>query len=436
MLGRTLQKGEFSNDVIAGALGDDFTHSEKAFTVRLYLGVLERLIYLDNIINRFSSVNTAKMKPVVLNIIRLSLYQLLFMNSVPDFAALNEAGKLAKKHGLGSLAPFINGVLRAVQKNACGEDGKPDLSRLEEGMPENVKLSVPKWMYESTVRAYGKDRANAFFEGMLNSDPGVVIRLCLNKGPASDIIKALEDEGCAVKSITGDDSIFRSCRLARFGNLTELQTFKDGLFTVQDTSSTRAAEAACRELLKTCGRDGAPLILDVCAAPGGKSICVAECFPGARVLARDISREKTDLIEENIKRLGAANVEAQVFDARESDSSLEGGADLVIADLPCSGIGVIGGKPDIKFRLREKDVDSLALLQKEILKCAVRYVKPGGVLAFSTCTVTEKENDENAKWLSGACADETGIKLEMVNEEKLLPADGSDGFYIAVFRRK
>ncbi len=415
MLVETLNKGGFSHIVVNDVFKkQEMIGQERAFVSRLYLGVLERLIYIDNIIGRFSSTPLQKIKPVVLNILRLSIYQLLFMDSVPDFAALNEAVKLAKKRGFGSLAPFINGILRNVQKN---------VSELEEGMADNVKLSVPKWLYEKTVKSYGKEAACNFFKGALNAGKGVSVRLNTVKLPAETIIGKLEEEGLKLTPLEG-----RNCfRISGFESLTSLKSFEEGLFSVQDLSSVMAADEGCR------AAGEANLIIDVCAAPGGKSICAAQNFPDSKIISRDLSESKTALIRENAGRLGLENIKAEVHDALVFDESLEGKADLVIADLPCSGLGVIGGKPDIKFRVKEKDIQSLAKLQRDILEVSALYVKEGGVLVFSTCTITPEENTDNLKaFLEG----ETGRKFKKESERQLLPADGSDGFFIAVLRRE
>ena len=173
----------------------------------------------------------------------------------------------------------------------------------------------------------------------------------------------------------------------------------------------------------------APFVIDTCASPGGKALAVADHFPEGTILARDISEEKIRLIRENAARCKAINLKAEVFDATAPDGENKGRADLVIADLPCSGIGVIGNKPDIKNRLKEEDIPSLAALQRTILSSVQSLVKKGGFLVFSTCTVTKEENDENASWFR-----ET-FDFEEIKREQLLPCDGSDGFFIAVFKK-
>ena len=420
MLTETLQNGEFSNVVVNNTFaGQEMTGQERAFVSRLYLGTLERLIYLDHIINKLSKTPTQKMKPVVVNILRLSTYQLIFMSSVPDFAAINEAGKLARKRGFGSLASFINGVLRSIQRN---------IGSLEDGMPENVRLSVPKWMYDMIIADCGREAGLKFLKGALSAQRGVTIRLNLKKGSPGELLEELANEGCQTFKISDDLECYK---LGRFKSLTELESYKKGLFIVQDLSSVRAAMAGCLKLKEECGNSEGEglLIVDVCAAPGGKSLCAAEMFPKARIISRDLTEYKIKMIEQNIERLGISNVEPEVFDALVFDERLKEKADLVIADLPCSGLGVIGGKPDIKFRVRQKDLAELAGMQRNILDVVQEYVREGGFLVYSTCTVNKGENDDNVDYFTSKYG------FELICRRHLLPEDG-DGFFVAVLKKK
>ena len=416
MLAETLEDGDFSHVVVNRTiLKEKLEGRDRAFVSRLYLGVLERLIYLDYCINRVSSVNTVKMRPVILNILRCGAYQLMFMDSVPYHAAINESAILTKKRGFSRLVPFVNGVLRSIQRDGAGI--------AEENMPENVRLSVPKWIYGLTVANFGRKKAREFFEGTLEADKPLCIRLNTINVPEDEIIRSLEADGCTV--FPADEN--GDCHYLKLsGSLTDLEAYRRGWFSVQDISSVKAALAGCRALKET-GMN-APLIIDVCAAPGGKSICAAQEFPYAHIVSRDLSPAKTALIDENIKRLGITNVRSQVHDAKVTDPLMEGRADMVIADLPCSGLGVIGKKPDIKFRLRQKDLDGLVNLQREILEAVQVYVKKGGILLYSTCTVNVGENAENIKWF---IKDHT---FELISEEQILEGMG-DGFYIAVLRK-
>ena len=413
MLVDTIEKRAFSHIVLNQAFSSyTLNHQEKIFAGRLYHGVLERVFYLDWIISSYSSVKINKMKPVIRNILRMSLYQMLFMDAVPDHAAINEAVRLTKKKGLKGLAPFVNGLLRAFQRGGI----KP-------GMPEHIKHSAPLWLYELEVKELGKKEADAFFDAACNPEPVLYVRMNLREKEAEEIIEVLAADGCRAEQVP---EVKEALKLSTVGELTELSAFKKGLITVQDLSSMYVGKLAA----EFSDPDSVRQILDVCAAPGGKSLHLAEIFPDAFVCARDLSEAKVKLIEENIRRSGAKNIQAEAFDALVFDEPRKEKMDIVLADLPCSGLGVIGRKADIKLRLTEDDLTELAELQRQILEVVSQYVKPGGILIYSTCTVNRKENQENAEWF------QENHPFEEICERQFLPGqEECDGFYLAVFRK-
>ncbi len=414
MLVETLEKGGFSHLVVKDTFSAlNLNGSERAFVTRLFTGVLERLILIDYIINAYSKTNTQKMKPVIKNLLRLSVYQLFYMDSVPDHAAINEAVQLAKKKGFGGLTGFVNGVLRNIRRGG-----------IPENLPENVKSCVPKWLYEKMVQQEGKEVAEGFFNACLEPENNVSARLNLRKAEKEEILNSLKKDGCNAEE---DVEINEAVYLHGFEKLTELKAYKNGWIFIQDISSMNIGI----EAENVFAGKKPKLILDVCAAPGGKSTHLAEKFPEARILSRDLTDAKTKWIEENIQRLGLDNVECQVWDARKLDETLIKKADLVIADLPCSGLGVIGNKPDIKWRVKEKDLKELEQLQKSILSIVQSYVKTEGILIYSTCTVNQGENSENVRWFT------ENYPFELVKEKHFLPGrEKSDGFYIAILKRK
>ena len=371
------------------------------------------MIYLDWIISSYSSIKIQKIKPVIRNILRMSLYQILFMDSVPDHAAVSEAVKLTKKRGYSGLVPFVNGILRAFLRGGV----KP-------GMPENVKYAVPGWMYNKLTGDLGKKRTDAFLKDAGEPKKELYARLVLSRAPKEDIIEMLRIDGCEVSEV---EEIPEAVRIRNVGNLTELNAYKQGLIFIQDLSSIRVGRCAYQQAEDP---KGVRRIVDVCAAPGGKALHLAELFPQALVTARDLSRKKTELIEENIQKSGLSNICAQVYNALDFDPEFEKRADLVLADLPCSGLGVIGRKPDIKLRLKEEDLKDLAELQREILGVVSNYVSPNGLLIFSTCTVNKEENEDNAAWF------EKNHPFKKLFEQQYLPPETEgDGFYISVFRK-
>lgn len=411
-----LEKDGFSNQVLNQVLQkyQYLEKNERSFITRLSLGTIENMILLDEIISSFSKTKIKKMKPVIRNILRMSVYQIYFMDSVPESAVVNEAVKLAKKRGMAGLSGFVNGLLRnVIREEKPLSDFQKDLS---------TSYSCPKWLTDLWEEEYGAEITKEILEGFEGKDV-TTIRTNLTKISPSELKSALEKEGMKVMP-TGLEYAFY---ISGFDYLEKSESFQKGLFYVQDLSSMMVAESAD---IKGCEK-----VLDMCAAPGGKSLHVAEklALKGdeGSVDARDVSLEKTSRIEENKKRTGLSNLYVKVWDATVLDKDAIENYDVVICDLPCSGLGVISKKPEIKYRASLEEIEDLANLQKEILKNGVQYVKSGGRLLYSTCTVNKKENDEVTNWIS-----ETYPDFVLQSEEQIFPKkDGWDGFYIAVFEK-
>ena len=412
MLTETLDKGKLSHIVLREMFDREQPDArDRAFINRTFSGTLETLVRLDHEIGAFSSVPVKKMKPVIRNILRMSLYQMQFMDSVPSYSCINEAVKLTKKRGFGSLSGFVNGLLRTL-------DSKADSLVL----PDHVRCCAPEWIYKLIKDQYGKERTVRFFEKIKEEKDGVFVRLNCTRYPAAEIINTLEKDGCSVQKIPQAE---QCCLVSGFDSLTSLEAFQKGMIIMQDPSSVMAMDDVLQLL------DLPSFMIDVCAAPGGKSMYFAEHFPDAVVSARDLSEEKIGLIRQNIRRTGLANIRPLVHDALVFDETVKKAADLVIADLPCSGLGVLGKKPDILYRLKPEDPEELAKLQRSILAVVQEYVKPEGILLYSTCTVTDKENKENADWFCKR------FDFEQIREKQFFPGDDPyDGFYYSVFRRR
>jgi len=420
-------KGEYADKIIKSIL-DKYSYLERferSFINRVFIGTVERKLYLDYVINSFSTVKVNKQKPVIRAILRMSAYQLLFMNSVPDSAAINEAVKLAKKKKFNGLSGFVNGVLRKIAKekdNIILPDRNTDIVRYL-----SVNYSAPEWLCEHFIRETDIDTAEIILRNSLVERP-VTIRTNLSKIEPVKLLEKLKDEGVKVTRIADKEASFI---IDGIDGLASLDSFSEGLYCVQDLSSQSVFYDSLEigNILRK-----AKLIIDVCAAPGGKVCHVADLTryygnDSCRIIARDLSDIKADRIDENLNRCGFENVETQVWDALELDRSLINSADLVIADLPCSGLGVIGRKADIKYRVQPDELNSLAVLQREILKTVSNYVKPNGMLLYSTCTVNKNENIENARWI------EENLGFRMVEEAKQLLNISSeyDGFFISRF---
>lgn len=431
----TERNGAYPNVLLKQTL-DKYLYMEKqdrAFLTRLVEGTVERKITLDHFLDQVSKTPVKKMKPMIRCILRLSAYQILFMDSVPDSAACNEGVKLAQKRGFSSLKGFVNGVLR-------------NLARQKEGiaLPKDpvkaisVQYSIPEWLVCKISETYGMEAAEKFFSSLYENVGSTTIRVNNSKISTEECGKLLESEGVRVKAAP---YVENALEISGYDSLSFLDSFEKGYFQVQDVSSMLVGLAA----------DPKPgdRVLDICAAPGGKSIHVADLLKGTGMVeARDLTDYKVGLIEENIARCGFTNLRAKRADACVLDESARETADIVIADLPCSGLGVLKKKSDIKYRMTQEQIEELAALQRKILKNAVTYVKPGGTLIYSTCTITKEENEEQVDWILEnlplqLCSFRGVFCEELLKETKregtlqLLPGrEMTDGFFLAKFQKK
>lgn len=393
----------------------------RAFISRLVQGTLERMIELDYVIDCFSRTPVKKMKPVIRCILRSGVYQLLYMDNVPPSAACNEAVRLAGKRGFSGLKGFVNGVLRAVSRAwASGElwEKYPDeLAEPEKRL--SVCNSIPLWLVHQWISTYDYATAKTICEAFLKERP-TTIRVNTGKTTVDELAGELQTAGVAVEPAADcQEALF----ISGYDYLNRLPAFVRGEFYVQDLSSMQVALAA----------DVQPgwKVIDVCAAPGGKAVHVAQLLHGSgHVEARDLTEYKTDLILDNMARCQVENMSVKVWDAAVPDDDAVGTADLVVADLPCSGLGVLHGKPDIKYNMSPAQMEELAGLQRQILSVVQAYVKPGGRLIYSTCTVNRAENEDNAAWFA-----KTHPQFAKKREQQILPSERQDGFYIAVFDR-
>jgi len=412
---------EYSHRIIRSVLDkyDYLSGQEKAFMKRLFEGCIERRLELDYHINRFASMPVKKMKPLIRCLLRMGTYQILYMDAVPDAAAVSEAVKLAGKRKFRNLSGFVNGILRKVAANKA-ELTLPDREKAPKDYL-SVTYSMPEWIVEHFLATYSLEETEQILIGLMDIRP-VCIRFAgrLGEEERDFLIREMERAGvevCKHPAVAG------AFYLKNCDNIAALAGYEDGAFTVQDASSMMAVAAA--------GIKEGDYVLDICAAPGGKSMLAAE-YTGANghVDARDVSDFKVSMIEENVERMGLSNVSVKVWDARITDESTTEKADVVIADVPCSGLGVMGKKRDIKYRQKPEAMEEIIKLQKEIVKNAVSYVKKGGILLYSTCTINPAENEEMAEWI---CR-EFSFKKE--SSIQLLPGvHDTDGFFFARLRK-
>ena len=382
------EKGEFSHLLINNALTkyQYLDKNKRAFISRLSLGTIENRIELDYIIDQFSKTPVRKMKPLIRNICEMSVYQIIYMDNIPDSAVCNEAVKLAAKRGFTGLKGFVNGVLRNITRNKENIT-YPDRNKdIEQYL--SVKYSMPLWIVKMWHSQLGIDKTEEILAGF-KQEKKTYVRCNTAKAPVEEIKKILSQENVSVADVEG---IPYALEIKDYDYIAGLNSFRDGLYQIQDISSMTAGYMT--------GFKAGDTVIDVCAAPGGKSINAAiSVGADGKVYSRDVSDYKAGLIEENVSRLGLNNIEVQVKDALVMDESMREKADVVIADLPCSGLGVMGRKPDIRYNITEDKLISLKELQQSILSVVQAYVKQGGIMMYRTCTINSEENEANADWL-------------------------------------
>ncbi len=389
---------------------------DRGFATELLTGVVRNRLQLDYIIGKFSKIKLKKLSPWVHQILRMGIYQMIFMDRVPDRAACNEAVKLARRYAHGAAQGYVNGLLRTVARE------KENISYPEDVLERlSVVYSCPVWLTEKLVGQYGEDFCEKILKASHEKQP-VSLRVNRLKTTAEELQMALEVEGV----ITHRDPA-EPYRLFVDGalDIQRSKAYRDGWYTIQNASSMAAVDLLEPKAGET--------VLDLCAAPGGKTTFMAERMENrGRIFAMDLYPHKTELIRKSAERLGISIIETQAGDATVYLPAWSKKADRVLVDAPCSGIGVIHKKPDIKWRRKPEDVLALCQIQREILKNAAQYVKPGGVLVYSTCTILREENQMQAAWFLKEQPDFVQEKEQALFTHET----GGSGFYLAKFIRK
>ena len=440
ILYQVLEQGEYSHLVLGRVLKEEAQAEkrERAFITRLVEGTLEHLLTIDYMLNQVSKTPVTKMKPIIRTVLRMSVYQMRYMDSVPDSAVCNEAVKLVKAKGLQGLSGFVNGVLRTMVRKKEELECYPE-KKIKPVEYLSIRYSLPIWLCEYFIKEYGMEQAEKIAEGSLRN-PKTTIRCNTSRIAEADLIQRLKDQGYEVEQGAYAKGAWY---LSGYDTLEKIPEFLEGLFQVQDESSMLVAQLI--------GVKKGDIVLDVCSAPGGKALHTANLLTelgGGTVIARDVSTKKTALIEENAMRLKASNIIIQVKDATKLDESMIGKADVVIADLPCSGIGIMAKKPEIRYRMTKESQKELVALQKQILSVVQQYVKPNGILMYSTCTINKEENEKQAKMLCKEYNFIPDLQEEMLPNELrkdiqeqgwlqlLCGVHACDGFFIARLRKK
>lgn len=410
---------------------------DRAFTTELAYGTLRSLNTLDWILARFVKKPLESQTAAVRNILRLGVYQLIFMDRVPPSAACNEGAELARKHGHPGSVKFVNGVLRSVSRQ-CGEISYPTL--LENPLEHiSLRYSHPAWMVKRWLEEFGPEGTIALCRANNKPAPNT-IRTNTLKITRSDLAERLKAEGLLVsETVYAPEGL----KIEGFYSLGSLASFREGLFQVQDESSMLAGRA----LMPSPGS----FVLDACSAPGGKTTHLAQLMENrGLILGVDIHPHKLSLIEENCLRLGIDIVQGRTGDARTLPEELYNLADFVLVDAPCSGLGVLKRRPDARWRKNPDELPALVKLQAEILEGASRCVRDGGVLVYSTCTLIREENAGQVEnFLAGhpdfALEDLRAYLPGALDQEGTLAGGqlqiyphlhGMDGFFIARMRKK
>jgi 16S rRNA (cytosine967-C5)-methyltransferase len=420
LLNSTIEKNEISK-VDVGLLTE------------IVYGTLQRKMTLDYYLKPFIEKNK-KLQSWVVNLLRITVYQMVYLDKIPDRAAIFEAVEIAKHRGHKGIASLVNGVLRNIQRN-----GLPSLDAITDPAERiAIETSHPFWLVKRWISQFGEEKTREMCEVNLTA-PLQTGRVNLTRITREECIGLLEDEGYDVEPSPIIPEAIKCLR----GNLASSKAFSYGLLTIQDESSMLAAYAL--------GIKEEEVILDACAAPGGKSSHIAEKLGNSgKVISLDLHEHKVKLIKNNAQRLGLENIEAMKMDSREVGQHFaKDSVDRILLDAPCSGLGVMRRKPDMKYTKQEKDLTQLQSIQLSLLESVAPLLKKGGTLVYSTCTVDKEENQEVVEQFlreHQEFAGDIGLAERMPEAVKplingfdvqILPQDlGSDGFYIACLRKK
>ena len=386
----------------------DLNPSDKAFVSALVYGVLDRKITLDYVLSKFMKTPLKKTAPFTLAVLRTALYQIMYMEKIPSSAAVNEAVKLVKKSKENRNSGFVNAVLRSVLRNDCLLPEDNSINSL------SIRYSAPIWLVESFVADYGTETARELLEEALNP-PDVTVRVNTLKTDEEALVEEFSRLG-----IMAEKTDVENCLKLKKGiDIANNELYKKGYFHAQDQ--------ACQMAVSALAVKSGERVLDICAAPGGKTFTMAQYMENkGEIVACDLYEARVGLISDSAARLGIDIITPMVNDASVYNENL-GKFDCILCDVPCSGLGVIRRKPDIKYK-PENDFSSLEDLQYTILMNAVKYLKEGGRILYSTCTLRKAENE----MLVNRFKKEYNGSVTVSDKTFMPHLDGTDGFYYAL----
>ena len=389
------------------------------------IGLISEIVYgtttwkltIDEIIKKYSNIKIKKISFWILNILRMGIYQIIFLDKIPKSAAVNESVNLAKRYGHKSSSNFVNAILRKIDRKDYEELFliKNDIERISK------TTSMPEWIVEDLLNEMPIEKVEKICKSS-NLKPTITIRVNTLKTTKEELLDKFKERNIQYKDAVLKDFII----LEKAKNIENLDIFKQGLFTIQD----EAAGLAARTL------DVAPndRVLDACSAPGGKTTYLAEIMENqGEILAWDIHEHRTKLVDETANRLGISIIKTDVKDASAFYPEYIEKFDKILLDVPCLGIGVLKRKPDIKWSKNREDVNEITLLQKDILETCSKYLKRGGFLVYSTCSILKQENSDVIKWFLNK---NPNFEIEAINIEDFYKQYYQNNGYMQVYQNE
>ena len=408
-------------------LNEEIKQNRKKLTEK-DIGLISEIVYgvttwrltLDEIIKKYSKIKLKKISPWILNILRMGTYQIIFLDKIPKSAAVNESVNLAKRYGHSSSSNFVNAILRKIEKSDYEEFLKitDNIERISK------TTSMPEWIIKELLKNNNVEEVEQICKNS-NLKPQITIRVNNLKTNKKDLMRKLEEKNIEYQEIEEDwaeDFLI----IKKVKDIENLDLFKNGYFTIQDISAGMTA--------KILNPQPGDLVLDACSAPGGKTTYIAELMKNnGNIEAWDIHEHRTKLVEQNAKRLGIDIINTKVKDASIYDEKIKEKYDKILLDVPCLGIGVIKRKPDIKWQRKIEDIDEITRIQKIILEQCSKYLKQGGYLVYSTCSILKEENEDVIFEFLNKNSD---FEIIANGNFNINPDEKRDGFYICKLYKK
>ena len=426
----------YSNIVLNQVIKENkkiLTEKDISLISEIVYGVISYKITLDEIIKKYSSIKLKKISIWILNVLRMGIYQIIFLDKIPKSAAVNESVNLAKRYGHKASSNFVNAILRKVDKKDFEElfNIKDDVERISK------TTSMPEWIIKELAKNTNYEDIEEICKN-LNKRPKINIRINRLKTNNVEIKEELKKENIIYNTISEDEEDF--LELEKIKDIENNKLFKNGFFTIQDISAGMTA--------KILSPKPNELVLDACAAPGGKTTYMAELMNNkGKIIAGDIYEHRLNLIKQNAKRLGISIIETKILDATKYYKEYEAKFDKILLDVPCLGIGVIKRKPDIKWQRKPEDLQEICKIQKIILENCSKYLKIGGELVYSTCSILEEENEniikefvkKNQNFEIKKVKNTIKIFENFIKKEgyiSIKPTEKNDGFFICKLVKK